>query len=136
MFKNCSSLTSIDLSGWNTSKADNMNCFFQNCFKLKSIDLSNFNTRRVLYISNFFTNCTPLTSVKLNFNTTRVNRMSYMFANCTSLKSLNFSTFRTDKCNSFSGIFENDFGLDLYLTKKTCNNLRKELPSYVNVHDI
>ena len=68
-------------------------------------------------MSYFFTNCTSLISIKWNFNTTRVNHMSYMFANCTSLKSLNISTFRTDKCNLFTGIFENDVGLDLYITK-------------------
>ena len=83
----------------------------------------------------FFRNCMSLTSIKFNFNTTRANHMTYMFANCTSLKFLNNSTFRNDKCNEFKEIFENDIGLDLYITEKTCSNLRKILPTYINVHD-
>ena len=39
MFRNCSSLTSIDLSGWNISKVANMNFMFMGCNNLKTIKM-------------------------------------------------------------------------------------------------
>ena len=42
MFSDCSSLTSLDLSGFDTSKVTDMNHMFTNCFKLTSLDVSNF----------------------------------------------------------------------------------------------
>ena len=49
---------------------------------------------------------------------------------------MNISTFRTDKYNEISGIFENDIVLDLYITIGACTNLRKRIPTYVNVYYI
>ena len=37
MFGTCSALTSLDLSGWDTSKVTNMKYMFTNCKALKTI---------------------------------------------------------------------------------------------------
>ena len=46
-FCNCSSLTSLDLSNFNTNNVFNMQCMFAKCSSLTSLNLSNFNTSKV-----------------------------------------------------------------------------------------
>ena len=40
MFYNCASLTSLDVSNFNTSNVTNMSYMFQSCSKLTTLDLS------------------------------------------------------------------------------------------------
>ena len=40
MFQNCSSLTELNISSWNTSSVESMDYMFQNCSSLESLDLS------------------------------------------------------------------------------------------------
>jgi surface protein len=44
IFKDCVSLTSLDLSSFNTSNVTSMNGSFYSCSSLVSLDLSNYNT--------------------------------------------------------------------------------------------
>ena len=44
MFKECSSLTSINLSSFDTSKVTTMGSMFESCSSLMSLDLSSFKT--------------------------------------------------------------------------------------------
>ena len=39
MFGDCSSLTSIDITKFNTEKVSNMKCMFKDCLSLTSIDV-------------------------------------------------------------------------------------------------
>ena len=74
---------------------------FQSCSSLTSLNLSNFNTNNVQDMSFMFNKCSSLTSLNLsNFNTNNVQDMSYMFNQCSSLTSLNLSNFKTDKTGS------------------------------------
>ena len=57
MFSRCSSLTSIDLSGFDTSNTTNMQDMFNGCSSLTSIDLSGFDTSKVRYIGGMFVGC-------------------------------------------------------------------------------
>ena len=57
MFYNCSSLTNLDLSNFNTQNVKNMNTMFYNCSSLTNLDLSNFNTQNVKNMSYMFFNC-------------------------------------------------------------------------------
>ena len=57
MFSGCSSLTSIDLSNFNTQKVTDMSYMFSDCISLTNIDLSNFNTQKVIDISYMFSGC-------------------------------------------------------------------------------
>ena len=94
MFVNCSSLTSLDLSGFNTSKVTDMYGMFSYCQSLTSLDLSNFNTLNVINMCEMFRNCSSLTSLDLSsFNTSKVTNINYMFSNCTSLISLDLRGF-------------------------------------------
>ena len=65
MFYNCSNLTTLDLSSFNTSKVDSMSSMFYYCRSLTTLDLSNFNTSNILYIGYMFSDCNSLTTVKV-----------------------------------------------------------------------
>ena len=89
MFKNCSGLTSLDLSGWNISKVTNMDSMFDNCSSLTHLDLRNFNTSKVTNMSSMFKSCTRLTSLNLSgWDMSNVTDMSNMFDGCASLTSI------------------------------------------------
>ena len=73
MFYNSKSLTNIDTSGFDTSKVVNMNGMFWGCNNLKNIDVSNFKTSKVIDMNNMFADCSSLTTLDLsNFDTSNV----------------------------------------------------------------
>ena len=73
MFYNSKSLTNIDTSGFDTSKVVNMNGMFWGCNNLKNIDVSNFKTSKVTDMNNMFADCSSLTTLDLsNFDTSNV----------------------------------------------------------------
>ena len=81
MFSRCSSLTSLDLSNFDTSNVTDMNSMFYYCSSLTSLDLSNFDTLNVTDMNSMFSNCSSLTSLDLsNFNISGVTTMGSMFA--------------------------------------------------------
>ena len=76
MFYNSKSLTNIDVSGFNTSKVVNMGYMFNGCSNLKSIDVSNFNTNKVTDMAGMFEKCSLLTYLDLSsFDTSNVTKM-------------------------------------------------------------
>ena len=96
MFSSCTSLTSIDLSLFDTTKCTDFRDMFSDCFSLTSIDLSNFNTEKATTLNGMFSSCRSLTSIDLsNFNTANVKNMGYMFYGCRSLTSIDLSNFNT-----------------------------------------
>ena len=132
MFAQCSSLTSLDLSSFNTSKVTDMRGLFDGCKNLTSLNVSSFNTSNVKYMDAMFRGCSSLTSLDLsNFNTSHVvsmgdvHRFFYnsgsagqygdyryqtnggMFENCTSLSSLDLSNFHTPNVARMYNMFRN-----------------------------
>ena len=106
MFDNCSSLTSIDLSGFDTSKVTSMGSMFNGCSSLASIDLSSFDTSKVTNMSYMFNGCSSLASIDLSgFDTSQVTNMYIMFYRCSSLTSLDLSSFDTSKVTEMSNMF-------------------------------
>ena len=107
MFENCSSLTSLDLSNWNTSKVTSMSSMFSNCKSLTTLDLSNWNTSKVTSNYNMFYNCESLTTLDLsNFDTSNITDIFGMFSMCSSLTSLNLSNFNTGKVTNMNDMFQ------------------------------
>ena len=89
MFYGCSSLTSLDLTGWNTSNVTYMNSMFYDCNGLKSLDLSSFNTSNVTDMASMFSKCSGLTSLDLSkWDTSKLNNMVSMFYGCSALKEI------------------------------------------------
>ena len=106
MFFNCSSLTSLDLSNFNTSNVTNMNAMFYNCSSLKNLNVSSFNTSKVKEMIEMFSECSSLKSLDLsNFNTSNVINTSFMFCNCSSLTDLKINNFDTQNVINLSKMF-------------------------------
>ena len=57
MFSNCSSLTELNLNGFDTENNYDMGYMFYSCTNLRSLDLSSFNTIKVVYFENIFGQC-------------------------------------------------------------------------------
>ena len=80
MFNNMLSLTTLNLSNFNTSKVTDMKDMFNNMRSLTTLDLSNFDTSKVTDMGRMFFSTPNLTTLDLsNFNTSQVTDMSYMF---------------------------------------------------------
>ena len=108
LFLGCSSLASIDLSGFNTEKVTDMSFMFQNCSAFETLDLSSFNTANVTDMNNMFNNCSNLTDLYLdaeNFNTAAVTNMKSMFARCSAFTSLDLSGFNTAAVTDMNSMF-------------------------------
>ena len=107
MFLACTSLTSLDVSGFNTQQVTNMQDMFRACTNLTSLDLSRFNTQNVTEMYGMFYNCTNLKSLDLsNFDTRNVRNMDHLFRFCTNLVNLNISGFSTANGASQRNMFE------------------------------
>ena len=107
MFNDCSSLTSLDLSSFDTSSVTDMFGMFYNCSSLTSLDLSSFGTSSVTVMSYMFEGCSSLTSLTFGegFNTSSVTGMSEMFYNCWALENLDLSGFDTSSVTDMRYMF-------------------------------
>ncbi|MBC1910459.1 BspA family leucine-rich repeat surface protein, partial [Listeria innocua] len=106
LFNSCPSLTSLDLSNFNTSQVTSMGYMFYGARSLTSLDLSNFNTSQVTTMAYMFDEALSLTSLDLsNFDTSQVTVMAYMFDRNLSLTSLDLSSFDTSKVRTMAYMF-------------------------------
>ena len=100
LFSYCSSLTSLDVTHFNTAKVTNMNSMFDSCSSLTSLDVTYFNTANVTGMNNMFYSCSALTTIYAsdNFVTDKVEYSYNMFYDCTSLKgtTLEYVASKTD----------------------------------------
>ena len=64
----------------NIVKVSYMDHIFYNCSKLTSIDLSNFNTENVISMNNIFGGCSSLTFIDISsFKMGPINKIYYIF---------------------------------------------------------
>ena len=106
MFSGCSGLTSLDVSHFDTGNVTNMGYMFEGCSKLTSLDVSKFDTGNVASMDKMFQNCFGLTSLDVSkFNTGKVTNMSGMFYCCSSLTSLDVSGFDTANATNMGSMF-------------------------------
>ena len=98
MFCDCYTLTSLDLSSFNTSKVTDMNSMFCNCRNLKSLNLSNFDTSNVTDIYYMFRECDKLTSLDLSsFDVSKVTSLFGAFSQCFKLQTITKGSFKNLK---------------------------------------
>ena len=118
MFYSCSSLASLDVTDFNTANVENMSNMFRDCIGLISLDVTHFNTAKVTNMSFMFSRCSSLISLDVtHFNTENVTNMRNMFSGCSSLTSLDVTNFNTAKVPDMSYMFANCLALtSLYLT--------------------
>ncbi|ENE8222314.1 BspA family leucine-rich repeat surface protein [Listeria monocytogenes] len=107
MFKYCSSLTELDVSGLNTSAVTTMRDMFYSCSALEKLDLSHFDTSSVTNMFYMFYDNEKLEKLDVgNFDTSSVTNMYAMFANCTSLEELDVSNFDTNSATDMYRMFD------------------------------
>lgn len=125
MFKDCSSLVSIDLSSFDTTQVSDMNSMFSGCSALTALDLSSFQTTRVEKMSSMFSGCSSLKALDLSsFNGRAVENMENMFADCTALTHLDLSYFYPKNVGNMAEMFFNCRELTTIYCKATweCGN--------------
>ncbi len=106
MFAMCSSLASVDVSNFDTSNVTSMHSMFYWCGSLTDLDLSNFDTSNVVYMQNMFYECENLTNLNISsFDTSNVEIMRAMFYWCCNLTKLDVSKFNTSKTTDMSDLF-------------------------------
>ena len=91
MFQGCKSLTSINISNFNTLKVINMQNMFNGCNSLISLDFHNIDLSSVRNVTNMFYNCNNLEYINIknyiqnnilnNFNQTKLVLYEEMFYN-------------------------------------------------------
>ena len=119
MFRDCTSITEIDLSNFDDSKLTQMQFMFRDCQSLKKIEMSNIKGNKVIDTGHLFSGCIHLETINLaNFLASNNRHPHYFFNDCKSLTSLNFPNFNTNKSIDILNIFYN------------CNSLK-----YINIEN-
>ena len=105
MFKGCRSLTTLDVSSFNTSNVTNMLSMFYECSSLTTLDVSGFDTSNVTDMGQMFYYCSSLTTLDVSgFDTSNVTAMGWMFAAC-GMTSLDISGFDTSNVTDMHRMF-------------------------------
>ena len=115
MFAGLESLTTLDITNFNTANVTNMYHMFISCESLPEIIFGpNFDTSKVTNMSGMFQNCRSLTTLDLSgFDTGNVTDMSSMFSMWNSsfetdtgnLQKLDLSNFDTSKVTTMRDMF-------------------------------
>ncbi|EAC5859607.1 BspA family leucine-rich repeat surface protein [Listeria monocytogenes] len=106
MFKNCSNLMEVDLSGLDTSAVTTMWDMFNSCRALEELDVSHFDTSSVTNMSYMFYDNRNLEVLDVsNLDTSSVTNMYAMFEDCTSLEELDVSNFDTSSVTDMYRVF-------------------------------
>lgn len=106
MFKNCSNLMEVDLSGLDTSAVTTMWDMFSSCRALEELDVSHFDTSSVTNMSYMFYDNRNLEVLDVsNLDTSSVTNMYAMFEDCTSLEELDVSHFITSSVTDMYRVF-------------------------------
>lgn len=107
MFDRMSKLQTIDLSGFDTSEAEDMSRMFAASPELKSLDLSGFNTSKVKNMIYMFYDAGKIETLDLSaFDTSNVTTMYGLFNGMRALKNLNISSFNTQNVIEMQEMFQ------------------------------
>ena len=114
MFKGCSSLTALDLSGWNLNNVIDMSGLFQYCSSLTSLKLPKvLDTKKIQSMTSMFSGCSALTSIDLSgWNVDNVTEMGDLFYGCSNLKGLNLSGWTPKSLTKIYRMFLNCTSLE------------------------
>lgn len=100
LFYGCASLTSLNLSGIDTTNTRDMSNMFYGCSALTSLDVSGFDTSNARTMSGMFSHCSNLSSLDVSgFDTSNVTDMSYMFYG-TDLSSADLTDIKMTRCSN------------------------------------
>ncbi len=128
MFNSCTGLTSLDVSSFNTSKAERMSFMFGNCTALKSLTLGeHFDTGNVTGVGLYdtFINCKSLETLDVSSITLTPDIGLYeIFKGCESLTELDLSSWNMSNVRQLSGAFEDCRHLERIIMPEGTENTR------------
>lgn len=108
----CTSLQSLNLSGWNTSAITNLSSAWSGCSSLKNLDIGNWNISNVTNLSSAWSNCTSLKSLNLlNWNTAKVTNLSNTWSGCSALITLEIKNWKVTKVTTMDSAWSNCYAL-------------------------
>ena len=94
MFYNCTDITEIDMSKFDTSSVTDMSEMFSMCSSLIYLNVSNLDTTNVESFEQMFYNCISLTSINLeSFTNPSAVSLYRMFYGCENLEYINIKNF-------------------------------------------
>ena len=108
MFCKLANVQSLDVAGFDTSKVENMGGMFVDCASLKSIAVGSWDVSNVKFMDNMFRGCSSLEELEgaEYWSTGNAETMGQMFDGCSSLKSVNASDWHaTSKLYNMGGMF-------------------------------
>ena len=108
MFTGCKSLTSLDLSTFDTKNVQSMANMFDDCQNLTELNVSGLDVQSLQEAQSMFKGCSRLKNLTLDWkNATSLTSAGDMFNGCKSLNMLDLTSFSTANVKSTSGMFEN-----------------------------
>ncbi|MBP3233976.1 MAG: BspA family leucine-rich repeat surface protein [Eubacterium sp.] len=128
MFKDCSALTSLYLTGLNTSSVTGagMQGMFYNCSSAEEIVVTGFDTSNITDMSYMFYNCKKITSLNLrDFYTGNVEHFNSMFEMVTEID----GDYSPEKSNKLSEIYIDNSKFISCETLSTVNSMFKNCDS-------
>lgn len=109
MFRDNTSIFSIDVSLWDTSSAQNMSHMFSGS-NIRALDVTNWQTSNVMTMSNMFRDINVKQLNVREWDTSQVTAMDYMFSG-SKITDLNLNTWGVSSVMTMNNMFE-----DLRLT--------------------
>ena len=109
MFVRCKSLTTLDVSQFDTSQVIDSFNMFEGCPLITSLDLSHFITSSIKNMNSMFLNSKKLTSLDLShFDFTQVTDIKHMFPCCSSLKYINIKSLIINDGIEYTNFIDNN----------------------------
>ena len=106
-FSGCSSLTEIDVSGWDVSNVVYGYSVFAGCSGLTELDLSNWDISKFNSLREMFSGCTNLRNVfMLNWNSSNCTSAFRAFCDCKNIKLLDFSNWDFKLVTNMTGMMD------------------------------
>ena len=103
MFEGCSSLERLDLSGWDTSRVEDMSSMFKDCNSLSTLNLTGWTVPKLRNLHEMFCNCSSLLALDVScWDTSKVTDLSHTFFGCSSLSSLDLSGWDTSRAEDLA----------------------------------
>lgn len=97
LFKGCTGLSSLDLSGLDTTGLGSTSAMFSGCSNLKELKLDGWDLSAVSYASGMFIGCTSLSSLDLRaLEMPKLYKASAMFEGCSGMTELKLGKMLSD----------------------------------------
>ena len=130
MFKDISTLISIEMISNKNASIISMMRTFENCINLQSFMIHGFNLEKIVSLEKLFFN-TKIKYIDLNiFNNIQIEDISYMFALST-INKFNFSEINFNTIKNISHLFENCTSLETIEISSNINLEKLEDISYM-----